>query len=1579
MTWPVTPNPSIHDDTKGVKQTSPFSEAQLATWIERLPLAMIKDLADAILAALGLGGIVPTANTIITDVYNALLDIPQGNISGLIGSLEDIVITIVDALGGQSAGKDLQGLLAEASSLLSPIAQAIENLPTEIESIAESLPIISTILQLLGIGGSSSGSTTPTTPTTPTLQQLLGSSQITADQLKALTPSSSKNLLADPGFDTGAGIQGNGQWCWEGWIGTGGFGGVNSSIRTVRPGVITIYNIVGTSQGTYMWGNEPVGIGAGGIILEYLRTNLLGWLGNAVSWALDQVDQAYFEWINVPYPAASYPMGPSVQAGHDWLVSAINQIPGPFFFVMDSQGNQVGASVYDELRYGTLQSRNNDFLGALGLGNLRREEGHYFPGCPDLAPGTSGMCCTPLMTTGPYVGAGDWNNPKIGNLIDTEDRWWDFAVPGDYFACTPIQGNTVDPGPDAIGGNVGDIPGIPGTTLREFYSFVNYNNTSASVIENWLTWSASHGDGFGILGDFLGAPMNQINALGAPDSPHQSYYKDTRPLASRGDNRTFMEIGLDYINSFVGGYHPDGTPIAPPPLVGLRHQYELRRFAVQPYQVVTAGASACWVNVVCPDDAIIVAVNAYDANGNLIATVTADECVISNPPSSSNWVFNPLKADFVMPAGAASACLVLDVEPAAMTTGIVWFDDLIFEVDSLIDGGLVDSTTLSKISGEQVAGPQGEADILTAWQNLIDQLASANTQTPVTGVQLAQMLQSVGQTALDASNAYQLGVSHQQILGNVSTQPFWSGIQPTGQVTFPLPSGTLPSASILAGQALTGFINTSPAITVGFVEFLAKASATPTGVYLNLYTVDSTTGDQTSIWSSSDLSAQISTSAFDWVAVDIPSASSPQLTLGQWCAWEIVSSSATITVVAQTFQQPNKAYQFPPNVGSSRSISTTGGASPASLTPSQLGYGGTAPFICMSVTDVPPLYRPPTMTPFTSGAGMYTYSIPSWAQVSGSEFDVVPIGGGGAGGDAAGSTGFLGFGAFTDFGQGGTAGSWAPKTLVYGTDIPLGTTELVVINGAGGCAPSGNGADTLIGTGFTTTPQFDALGDGASVYDTTISWTHTATAGSYLVVALETDFGTFDVKYGDTTMNPLGLAYLNNSGPNGALALFGLPNVSGGIQTITAKTLQKTYITGNSISVRAVSAVGKVTNIYSAGTAPSMTVPCGANQFIIQAFGATQAQMSAFTGGTKRYDNSYVSGSAHYQGLSLSTTTATTTFGTTLNVSDNWAGMAVALNPAGTVLVQAPGGLAGGPVAPTYYNPANSNQTATGLGAPNKSWGGRNYAGSADTTSSHLPGNPWGGGSASGDLSNSAENGGDGATWITARQSSVVSGGGAGSGGGIGGGSELSVAYEATGGGGENTTGAGLSWQHTSTGGPNAAVVLIGAVGYSAGVPTISCTYGTSQLTQTLSEFNYENISGLALGFFAFGLVGLPSGTQTVSLSSSGATTTYLAGNTLTYLNVGSFGNFYSTSGSGTALSLLNIPVATGELVVGGFADQQYALSAFNQNQRWIQTVTSSIPMVIGDATGTSSVDFIATAAAADAWGALAGVLIPQS
>jgi hypothetical protein len=1541
---------------------------------------------ESLFGNIGNGGLLNTLLQVIKDILGLLGN--PGNIGTghpllatlesipIFGPLLQLLVGIVNAITG-----GIGTVIGGAETLAGDIIGTLEGWATDLE-------------KLLGLGGSTSGNgstgTTIAGNTTP-LQQLLGllgtDKAVPPSLFSALAPAASKNVLNDATFDGSGGILGQGLWCWDGWLGTGAFSGVNSSIRTVRPGVITIYNIIGTTQGIFLFGGEPINTGGNGQVLEYLRDAQYSFL---VDWVLTGVNPAYFEWINVPYPAAEYPMGPSVQAGATWLINQINQTPGPFIFVCDSQGNNVGGAVYDEIRFGKLQNRRNDFLAAVGLGNPRREKGHTFPGYPDPAPGTSGMCPIALMTTGPYAGGNNPANPKIGNLIDTEDLWWDFCVAGDYYACTPINGSTVDPGPTALGGNNGDIAGVPGYSFRQFYAFINQaygggNNIITDVI-NWTLSNGFSGD-IAILQEFMGAVYAQIGALGSINSPHNSYFT-AKPFAAKGDNRTFTEIGIDYINSFIGGAHPDGTPIPAPPVNGTRHQFLSARVAVGAEQVITAGASTMWVNVDCIGPAIIVGVNAYDSgpndpNANLIATVTAAQCVISDPEPSSNWTWVPLQADFVMPVGTQSACLVLNVEPQAMSAGIVWFDSCLFEPTTLFDGAWVDTAGLSPLAGTQVMGPQGQADYWTAEQNMLDSLASAHSQTSITGATLLQMLQAVGQTAQQAQLGYRLGVANNQILGNAAVAPFWAGNNVSGQCTYPLPAGTLSTTTLTAGSTLMGFINTNPALTPGFVEIIAHGSS-PTGVYLNAYSVDPTTGNMTNVWSSADISSSLSTGGTSvWLGTNIPTASQPTFALGQWALWEIVAQGSTITVVSNTVGAPNKPYMIPPNVGAARTTASTGGVSPSSLTPSQISYGGTAPFVCMSLTALPPSYMPPNQTAFTT-AGIYTYTIPTWV-LAGDFIDLVPVGAGGAAGWAdgqyyAGPLGHVWINTIAD-GQGGAAGEWNKATLTYGTDIPGTTTALTAIIGSGGQAPGGSGGDTILGYGALATPTFDAAGAGGNIYGTTLTWNHTATAGAYVLVGIATSFGTFNVKYGTATMIPLGLIYNNNTASNGATALYGLPNAPGGASTVTVTFGTAAYASGNSLSFTNVSCAGAVINTYGTGTALSQNVACSASQLIVQVFGnAGYGQLESFTGGTHR-SYTYVPAGAYYsQGLSMSYATTATTFGAATGVPDYWGALAVVLNPAiANVLLTAEGGAAGGPGGASNFNPANTNTGSNGLSPGNNTWAGRTYIGGSETAALAYPGNPPGGGASGGNQAISPVGpnfaGADGGLWITARRgsSSITGAGGIG-----GGGSELAVVYEATGTGGQNTSSSSLTWTHTSGGGPSCAVVLIGSVDYSGGAASIACTYGATSFIYNLDELTYYNSGGVALGIFAFGVIGPPSGTQTITLSATGATIGNLAGNTVSYQNVGAFGNFYTNSGSGTALSLSSIPAATNEYVIGGFAGLNHVLGSYNKTSRWNQTNTASIPMVIGDAVGASTVSFTATQTS-DGWGAVGGVLLPSS
>jgi Cutinase len=117
----------------------------------------------------------------------------------------------------------------------------------------------------------------------------------------------------------------------------------------------------------------------------------------------------------VNYPAATFPMQPSINAGvaelsrlmtsawlGEWYLPDLDAIPVGY-----SQGAIVTSDVLDLWRAGKLGGFKGEIVAGVTWGNPRREAGHTiaFPGAMD--PGGSGIV-TP-------------------NLIDTPSWWWDFA------------------------------------------------------------------------------------------------------------------------------------------------------------------------------------------------------------------------------------------------------------------------------------------------------------------------------------------------------------------------------------------------------------------------------------------------------------------------------------------------------------------------------------------------------------------------------------------------------------------------------------------------------------------------------------------------------------------------------------------------------------------------------------------------------------------------------------------------------------------------------------------------------------------------------------------------------------------------------------------------------------------------------------------------------------------------------------------------------------------------------------------------------------------------------------------------
>lgn len=175
-------------------------------------------------------------------------------------------------------------------------------------------------------------------------------------------------------------------------------------------------------------------------------------------------------------------------------------------------------------------------------------------------------------------------------------------------------------------------------------------------------------------------------------------------------------------------------------------------------------------------------------------------------------------------------------------------------------------------------------------------------------------------------------------------------------------------------------------------------------------------------------------------------------------------------------------------------------------------------------------------------------------------------------------------------------------------------------------------------------PQFDAIGAGQKITaGSTMSFSHTLVASGYVLVSYGCHNGstpTTTATCGGTSMTKLGTSPLSS---NSFLVFFGLAGVSSGTKTI-ALAAATTAAAANSISLTGVTSAA--TPVFTASGTFSQNITCTAGQLIVQSFEeARDGDISAYSGGTKRWTDSAGAGT-----LTLSTATATTTFtATTVN------------------------------------------------------------------------------------------------------------------------------------------------------------------------------------------------------------------------------------------------------------------------------------------------------------------------------------------
>ncbi len=138
-----------------------------------------------------------------------------------------------------------------------------------------------------------------------------------------------------------------------------------------------------------------------------------------------------YYWQGVSYPAATFPMGPSVKQGIEEMVRLISAKPGTFAIMGYSQGAIVTCKLWrDEIMNpnGRLHDRLGDIFAHVSFGNPMR--------CPGIANGNGLAGLPPLKNEFGYL-TGGIAGPD--DLTPWQTPWWhaDFAKNGDLYATCP--------------------------------------------------------------------------------------------------------------------------------------------------------------------------------------------------------------------------------------------------------------------------------------------------------------------------------------------------------------------------------------------------------------------------------------------------------------------------------------------------------------------------------------------------------------------------------------------------------------------------------------------------------------------------------------------------------------------------------------------------------------------------------------------------------------------------------------------------------------------------------------------------------------------------------------------------------------------------------------------------------------------------------------------------------------------------------------------------------------------------------------------------------------------------------------
>lgn len=493
-----------------------------------------------------------------------------------------------------------------------------------------------------------------------------------------------------------------------------------------------------------------------------------------------------------------------------------------------------------------------------------------------------------------------------------------------------------------------------------------------------------------------------------------------------------------------------------------------------PGQTTDLGVWSYWSGVTASSGkGIALVASAYDATDALIIDSNRVVSAVAAPPTASTsysgtdavtgkslvadtngWVH--LVGNYLAPAGTVNVRLTLEVE-STVSAGSIWFDDCVQSIEGPLDSSLLGNIgNIPNLFPTSVNGFAGLTDLVNTFQHILDGLGSAYSPSgSVSGIDYTDLFSLAQDSNSNSLLAKAQGIVNTIALGQRTNKALSAGPNPTSEAMFSVghfsSGGSVTTSSLAAGYGFSQMVRPSELATKGFVEFLASGTSV-TNIFVNLFSVNPTTGAKTALWNSANLATLIP-SSLGYVRALIPGGSQPTVNPGDNLMVEIVNGgSAALLVAAKATGIPNHPTEFPKNFGATRVTGSTGGSSPTSLTDSNITYSGTVPYVSLGISTVPATYHAPEIDSQTV-AGSYSGTLPSWLY-AGDKVTPIGIGGGGGGGSSL----------FYGTGQGGGSASWGVSTLVIGTDILIGSAYSFVVGGRGnhvtgqgGSGPGNNG------------------------------------------------------------------------------------------------------------------------------------------------------------------------------------------------------------------------------------------------------------------------------------------------------------------------------------------------------------------------------------------------------------------------------------------------------------------------------------------------------------------------------------------